>query len=142
MNTPAQEVTLFLIEDDDVDAMMIERSFEKNKIANKIVRAIDGVDAFEKLESNFVTNPFVILLDLQMPRMNGLEFLTKLRANDKYSALVVFVLTTSENENDILASYKQHISGYFVKGKVGDNFIDIVNTLNSYWKIVHLPNPV
>ncbi|AAZ27026.1 MULTISPECIES: response regulator [Colwellia] len=133
------DVTLLLVEDDDVDAMTIERSFLKQRIANPIVRAYDGIEALELLRSNKVSRPLIILLDLQMPRMGGIEFLKELRADENLSELVVFVLTTSKSEEDMLSSYRQHIAGYFVKGKSGAKFLDIVNVLDSYWKVVQLP---
>lgn len=133
------DVTLFLIEDDDIDAMTIERSFIKQRIANPIVRAYDGVEALELLRNNKVPRPMVILLDLQMPRMGGIEFLKELRADEALSDLVVFVLTTSQSETDMEQSYHQHIAGYFTKGEVGEKLLGVVNTLDNYWKIVHLP---
>jgi CheY-like chemotaxis protein len=140
MSTPIKsEVTLFLIEDDDIDAMSIKREFKRRRIANPIVRAKDGVEAFELLASEAVSRPFVILLDLQMPRMNGLEFLTKLRADSDYKNSVVFVLTTSQDEQDIFKSYELNIAGYFIKDEVGEGFIGIVDILDGYWKVVHLP---
>jgi DNA-binding NarL/FixJ family response regulator len=74
-----------------------------------------------------------------MPRMNGLEFLTKLRANSDYKNSVVFVFTTSEDEQDISDSYEYNIAGYFIKDEVGVGFIGIVDILDDYWKVVHLP---
>lgn len=136
----SSDVTLLLVEDDDVDAMTIERSFIKQRIANPIIRAYDGVEALELLRSNTISRPMVILLDLQMPRMGGIEFLKELRADEALSDLVVFVLTTSESEIDMANSYKQHIAGYFLKGEVGEKLLGVVDTLDSYWKIVHLPS--
>ncbi|WP_020162147.1 response regulator [Cycloclasticus pugetii] len=139
MDTNPKDVTLLLVEDDDIDAMTIERGFLKQRIANPIVRAYDGIEALELLRSNKVSRPLIILLDLQMPRMGGIEFLKQLRADETLSDLVVFVLTTSKSEEDMLSSYKQHIAGYFIKGDSGEKFLDIVNVLDSYWKIVQLP---
>lgn len=135
----SKEVTLFLIEDDDVDATNIERSFIKKKINNQLVRACDGIEALEMLRSGAVPSPYIILLDLRMPRMDGLEFLKHLRADEALSKTVVFVLTTSMDEEDIAASYKEHIAGYFVKDETGDRFLNIVDLLDGYWKVVHLP---
>jgi len=135
----ATEVTLFLIEDDDIDAMSITREFKRRRIGNTIIRAKDGVEAFEFLETAQVVRPFVILLELQMPRMNGLEFLNKLRADENLKDSVVFVLTTSQDEQDIFNSYQLNVAGYFVKDEVGDGFIGIVDVLDGYWKIAHLP---
>ena len=120
--------------------MSVERGFAKQRIANPIVRARDGVEAFEKLNNGDVSSPYVILLDLQMPRMNGLEFLDKIRSDPKLHDSVIFVLTTSKAEEDIAASYSQHIAGYFVKDASGKSFMNIVDLLQGYWKIVHLPH--
>ncbi|WP_293751375.1 response regulator [uncultured Paraglaciecola sp.] len=137
--TNSKEVSLFLIEDDDIDAMSIKREFNRRKMVNPIIRAKDGVEAFEFLTVEKINRPFVILLDLQMPRMNGLEFLTKLRADSHYKNSVVFVFTTSQNEQDIFKSYELNIAGYFIKDEVGEGLINIVDILDSYWKVVHLP---
>jgi len=134
-----EEVTILLVEDDDVDAQGVERSFAKRKIANPIVRAKDGLEALEKLQNGEVKAPYIILLDLQMPRMNGLEFLSEIRADNKLSRSVIFVLTTSRAEADILASYENHIAGYFVKDDVGSNFSAMIDVLEGYWKIAYLP---
>jgi|TARA_R110001583_G_scaffold37949_2_gene122871 DNA-binding NarL/FixJ family response regulator len=139
MQKPGDEVTLLLIEDDDIDAMTVERSFKKNRIANPIVRAHDGRDALEMLQNKKINRPYVILLDLQMPRMNGIEFLEALRADKELAHSVVFILTTSKAEEDMIASYEKNIAGYFLKDESGDNFIDLINVLDSYWKVVHFP---
>lgn len=134
-----EQVTLFIIEDDDVDYQTIKRSLNKKKIANPIVRACDGQEAIELLQQGKLTKPFVILLDIQMPRMNGLEFLTHIRKDKIYGDSVIFMLTTSKDENDIVASYSQHVAGYFVKDQAGNGFLEIADLLDGYWRIVHLP---
>lgn len=134
------EVTLLLVEDDDVDAMTIDRAFKKLKIGNDIVRACDGIEAFEILNAGVVPSPFIILLDLQMPRMNGLEFLETLRKDPKHASSTVFVLTTSKADEDMISSYKHNVAGYFLKNTAGYGFLDIVNLLDGYWKIVHFPS--
>jgi CheY-like chemotaxis protein len=134
-----EDITLLLVEDDDVDAMTVKRSFLKQRIANPIVRAYDGVEALEMLRNQTVSRPLIILLDLQMPRMGGIEFLTTLRADDDLKDIVVFVLTTSKSEEDLVKSYRQQIAGYFIKGEVGESFLDVVNVLDNYWKVVQLP---
>jgi CheY-like chemotaxis protein len=139
MQKLGDEVTLLLIEDDDIDVMTVERSFKKNRIANPIVRAHDGRDALEILQKKQINSPYVILLDLQMPRMNGIEFLEALRADKELAHSVVFILTTSKAEEDMIAGYEKNIAGYFLKDDSGDNFIDLINVLDSYWKVVHFP---
>lgn len=139
MKDNIKEVTLFLIEDDDIDAMAVERSLQKQKIVNPIVRAYDGLQALEMLRAGQVAKPCTILLDIQMPRMNGLEFLAELRADENLADTVVFILTTSKDEQDIISSYHHHVAGYFVKNEAGQNFINCINVLDSYWQVVHLP---
>ena len=132
-------VSLLLIEDDDIDAMYIMRDFKKRKIGNPFVRAVDGIDALEKLRSGKIDRPYIILLDLQMPRMNGIEFLEELRKDESLSDSVVFVLTTSKDEQDIVSSYENHIAGYFVKEEPGEGFLSIIELLDGYWRLAHLP---
>ena len=140
MKENSAEVTLMLIDDDDIDAMALQRSFGRQKLGNRIIRAHDGQEAFEMLEAGMVPYPFIILLDLQMPRMTGIEFLGKLRTHAKFHDSIVFVLTTSKAEQDLDASYDQNIAGYFVKEEAGENFVDVVTTLDCYWKVVHFPS--
>ena len=139
MSEKQKEVTLLLIEDDDIDAMSITRAFKKMYISNKIIRANDGLEGLELLRSGAVPSPYIILLDLQMPRLNGIEFLEEIREDPKLAQSTVFVLTTSKSDEDITASYKKNIAGYFIKEQVGEGFLDIVKMLKGYWKIVHFP---
>lgn len=139
MNSPNKEVTLLLVEDDDIDAMSITRAFTKMSIGNPIVRATDGLEALQFLRDGTVPPPYIILLDLQMPRLNGLEFLDEIRKDPNLTKSIVFVLTTSKSDEDVTASYKKNIAGYFVKERVGEGFLDIVKMLKGYWKIVHFP---
>ena len=95
--------------------------------------------ALELLREETITKPFIVLLDLQMPRMSGLEFLDTIRNDDMLNDMVIFVLTTSDNEQDIVKSYKKHIAGYFLKDRVSDQFLDVVDVLDGYWRILQLP---
>lgn len=135
------EVTLLLVEDDEIDAMTVKRGLSKYEISNDIVRAKDGAEALSLITTGKVRSPFVVLLDLQMPKMNGLEFLKTIRSNDSFKETVVFVLTTSKNEQDISKSYTFNIAGYFIKDEVGSGFCKVIEMLNNYWKIVQLPCP-
>ncbi|WP_033405839.1 response regulator [Kiloniella laminariae] len=139
MNKITKEVSLLLVEDDDVDATSVERSFLKQRIGNSVLRAHDGREAYEMLREKRITKPYIILLDLQMPRMNGLEFLSAIRKDPELTDSIVFVLTTSKADEDLVASYNHQVAGYFVKQEAGKNFIDVVTMLDSYWKIVHFP---
>jgi len=134
-----KEVTLFIVEDDDVDFKTIQRSLAKRMVANDVIRAKDGVYALELLRQGEVPAPFIILLDIQMPRMNGLEFLQALRADEMLHRSIVFMLTTSKDEDDIISSYQHHAAGYFVKEEAGDGLLEIVDALKGYWKVAYLP---
>ncbi|CAM2063996.1 Response regulator [Sulfidibacter corallicola] len=135
------DVHLLLIEDDDVDAMDIQRGFRKARIANPIIRAIDGQQAKELLTTGQVPAPFLIMMDIKMPRMDGHEFLRWLRDDPTYQDSIVFVLTTSHNDRDINKCYKHNIAGYFIKSETGKGFLDVVNLLDGFWRIVQFPFP-
>jgi CheY-like chemotaxis protein len=131
--------SILLVEDDDIDAMSVTRAFGKMKIANSIVRAKDGVEALEILRGGDVKHPYLILLDLNMPRMGGLELLNIIRNDPQLETSVIFVLTTSKDDEDKLSAYKQHIAGYIVKEKLDEGFEGLVKMLDHYWRLVELP---
>lgn len=133
-------ITLLLVEDDDVDVLTVERGLKARRIGNPVMRARDGREALELLQSGAVPAPYVVLLDLNLPRMSGLEFLQAVRADERIQSTTVFVLTTSHDDADLLAAYQQHVAGYFLKERVGDEFMDLVDMLKGYWKIVCLPD--
>jgi CheY-like chemotaxis protein len=132
-------VTLLLVEDDDIDAMGVERALKRRRIVNPLFRARDGVEALELLRSGAVARPYMILLDLNMPRMGGLEFIAEVRQDPRLSNSVVFVLTTSKSDEDLSAAYRSHVAGYIVKSEIGDSFGNLVQMLDAYWQIVELP---
>ena len=132
-------ITILLIEDDDVDAIGLKRSFSKIGLENEVVRAKNGKEALNLLKTEKVSHPFIILLDLNMPMMDGLEFLTYLREYEKFKNSLVFVLTTSKSEQDIQLSFDKHVAGYFIKNEVGSGYDAIVEFLDAYIKIAHFP---
>lgn len=138
-----QDLTVFLIDDDDVACESIARSFKKNAIPFPIVMAHDGQEALEILRGQHpdkkLAGPIVILLDLNMPRMNGFEFLTEIRSDPELSANIVFVLTTSNDDNDRSRAYAEHIAGYMVKAAVGPQFSKLAQLLQTYKVSVTLP---
>lgn len=138
--TKTRPVTILLVDDDDVDAMGVERALKKLKIPNTTVRARDGFEALEFLRTpDVVDRPFIVLLDLNMPRMNGIEMLIELRDDPALTSSVVFILTTSEDEKDKFLAYQEHVAGYMVKNKLGDGFMSAINMLSHYWRVVELP---
>jgi CheY-like chemotaxis protein len=138
-NREYKEVSILLVEDDDIDAMSIERALKKLRLANPYYRAVDGVEGLAILRNQGVGRPFIILLDLNMPRMNGLEMLVELRKDPKLTDSVVFVLTTSNDDQDRAAAYKEHIAGYIVKSKLDSDFTELLQLLDHYWRLVELP---
>lgn len=139
LSSSYKQVSIFIVDDDEVDVESFRRTFKKLKIANPVYRARDGVEALEMLQTSKVPGPYIILLDINMPRMNGLEFLQRLRADPCLTSTVVFVLTTSVNEEDIFAAYRLHIAGYIPKNEMDSQFMAVVGFLDHYWRIVELP---
>lgn len=138
-----EEVSVLLVDDDDVDVMAVKRAFRKAKIANPLYVARDGVEGLAMLRGQegheTVPRPYIIILDLNMPRMDGFEFLGELRKDPKHHNAVVFVLTTSQADEDRAASYDMNVAGYIVKSDVGEGFLSVTNLLDSYWRVVLLP---
>lgn len=137
-----KDVDILLVEDDEVDARAVERAFRKQKIGNPITVACDGVEALEFLRGQngkSLPRPYIILLDLNMPRMNGIEFLKELRDDENLRTSVVFVLTTSNDDRDKTAAYEQVVAGYIVKSEAGKDFLELVQMLERFTIIVKLP---
>jgi len=140
MDSNYGEVRILLIEDDDIDAMAVERGIRKLKLANPICRAKNGLEALEILrDKDAIIRPYIILLDLNMPVMGGLEFLKKIREDSNLKDSIIFVLTTSAADEDRAAAYQENIAGYIVKSDVKDGFHQVISMLNCYWRLVLLP---
>ena len=133
-------LNILLIEDDQVDVMNVKRAFEKNRIANPLYVAGDGLEAMEMLRAGKVPRDRrIILLDLNMPRMNGIEFLRALRADPELMLTPVVVLTTSDDERDKISAYNLNVAGYLLKPVTFVNFVEVMAALNKYWTLVELP---
>jgi CheY-like chemotaxis protein len=133
-------LNILLVEDDNVDVMNVKRAFEKNRIANPLYVAHNGIDALAMLRSGKVPGERrIVLLDLNMPRMNGLEFLRELRADPDLHSTVVIVLTTSNDERDKVEAYNLNVAGYLLKPVTFVNFVETMAALNKYWALVELP---
>lgn len=138
-----QTVTFLLVEDDDVDVRAMQRAFKRMKIANPIVVARDGLEAIECLRGQNgqpkLASPYLVMLDLNMPRMNGLEFLEEIRNDADLKASIVFVLTTSNDERDRVEAYEKNVAGYIVKADAEKTFTEAVEMLDHYWRVVEFP---
>jgi len=135
-----EPVSILLVEDDEVDIMNVKRAFNKNKLSNPIHIARNGLEALDLL-SNSKLNPLpkIVLLDINMPKMGGIEFLTEVRKNPELKHLSVFVMTTSNQDSDVIAAYNLNVAGYILKPISFESFIDAVGVLNLYWKLCLLP---
>lgn len=138
----SKEVTLFIVDDDDIDAIALERAMRKLKLGNKVHRAKDGQEALDMLRAGTVASPYIVLLDLNMPRMTGLEFLQALRDDPRLTITVVFVLTTSKSDEDLVAAYKSHVAGYVLKQHMDRDFMDVIGMIEHYWRLAELPIPL
>ena len=131
---------ILLVEDDEVDVMNVRRSFDKNKITNPLYVAFNGIQALEMLRTGEVPNKRrLVLLDLNMPRMNGIEFLRELRKDSELRAIPVVVLTTSDAEKDKIEAFDLNVAGYLVKPVTFPGFAELMATLNKYWTLVDMP---
>ena len=135
----SKPVTILLAEDDDVDVQALRWAFDKLKIANPLVIAHDGVEASEMLAT--LPRPYLIITDINMPRMNGIEFLRKLRQSEQYRDSIVFVLTTSNDEQDKIDAYNLNVAGYMLKSDMGTSFTRAIGLIENYWKVVEFPGP-
>jgi CheY-like chemotaxis protein len=133
-------LNILLVEDDQVDVMNVRRAFDKNRITNPLYVAGDGIEALSMLRSAKVPPARrIILLDLNMPRMNGIEFLRELRNDPALSLTPVVVLTTSNDERDKIDAFNLNVAGYLVKPVTFINFVEVMAALNKYWTLVEFP---
>ena len=131
---------LLVVDDDEVDVMTVRRAFKKNNITNPFFVANNGLEALAMLrgEGDYTAIPSqrrLILLDLNMPKMGGIEFLRELRADPELTKIPVIVLTTSNEDKDKVEAYQLNVAGYIVKPVTFNNFVEAVATLNKYWTL-------
>jgi CheY-like chemotaxis protein len=140
-----KKLIILLVEDEPADAHLVRLAFEESKVLVDLHHVGDGVEAFAFLRQEGayanVPRPDLILLDLNMPRMDGRQFLQKIKVDAALHSLPVVVLTTSDAERDLLDSYDHFAAGFIVKPVNVDTFIKIVRGIGDYWvSIVRLPN--
>lgn len=138
-------INILLVEDDEVDVMNVERAFKKVNINNPLYVATNGIEALAMLRSKNGAPPEVpverrlILLDLNMPKMGGIEFLQKLRSDPQLKPTPVVVMTTSNQDKDRVEAYNLNVAGYILKPVTFANFIELMATLNKYWTLCEMP---
>jgi two-component system response regulator len=135
---------ILLVEDNPDDVLFTLRAFTKNHIHNEVVVATDGEDALQKLfpSDGPPLRPALILLDIKLPKVDGLEVLRRIRGHDSTAALPVVVLTTSNEERDIVDSYRLGANSFVRKPVVFSDFLNAANVLGMYWLLVNEPAPV
>jgi len=136
-------INVLLIEDDEVDIMNVQRAFRKNKINNPLYVVNNGVEALDALLARNpavdIPLPGIILLDINMPKMGGIEFLVELRKHPALKGISVFVMTTSNEESDKVAAYNLNVAGYILKPLSFEGFANAVAILNHYWHLCEMP---
>ncbi|MEM7613194.1 MAG: response regulator [Pseudomonadota bacterium] len=135
---------LLLVDDDEIDVLGMQRTLRAMDIAAEVTVAHDGMRALEILRGgrgapDSIEPPYLIVLDLNMPRMTGLEFLDQLRRDEKLRHSVVFVLSTSATEVDIRKAYDRNVAAYIQKSTGSESIRQTIKLLERYWHTVELP---
>jgi CheY-like chemotaxis protein len=133
---------ILLVEDDDVDAMITQRALNELKVTNELVHTVDGEDALKYLRDDGNQKPCVILLDLNMPRMNGFEFLKIAKADASLRKIPVVVLTTSDADEGVVESFDLGVAGYIVKPVSYKQFVEAMRAVDMYWTLSELPSSI
>ena len=133
---------ILLVEDDRIDAMTLKRALKDLKVTNNLVHTSNGEEALEYLHNNENEKPCVIILDLNMPKMNGFEFLKIAKADSELRRLPVIILTTSKDEWDRFQTFDLSVAGYIVKPADYKSFLEAIRTVQLYWTLSQLPEDI
>ena len=139
-----KHVTILHVEDDEVDAMVMQRALKKTNLDYKYYHAKNGLQALDMLRGTnghdkITPRPSIILLDLNMPQMNGHEFLKELRADKELKPISVYVISTSNDDRDRSEAYGNNVAGYIVKPLSLESYVEAVSVLNNFWALTELP---
>jgi two-component system, response regulator len=143
-----KEVEILLIEDNPHEAELAIRSLKKHNLANKLLHIDDGEEAMDFILEQYLSedghgfNPKLILLDLKLPKVSGLEILRKIKADDRTRHIPIVILTSSREEKDIIESYKLGVNSYIVKPVNFESFANAISDLGFYWMILNQTPPV
>lgn len=137
-------INILLVDDDSVDTMNVQRAFKKNNIQNPLHVAHDGLQALDMLRgTNGATKisptPSIVLCDINMPRMNGIELLKEIRKDPELKKMSVFMLTTSNDEKDRVEAFNHNVAGYIIKPISFESFVSAMSVLNSFWSLCEQP---
>ena len=143
MSTMERTVHILLAEDDLIDEKAFLRAIAKLRIKNPVTVARDGAEAWEILKGGNgrppLPRPNLLVLDINMPRMNGLELLGRIRDDSELHDSIVFMLTTSNDDADKIEAFDLNVAGYMLKSDVGNSFVKAVELVDNYWRVVELP---
>lgn len=138
-----KEVKILLVEDDDGDFKLVQRAFRKACIVNELIRAVDGVEALDILRGTGqkppLKRPYLLLVDINMPRMDGLSLINTLRGDELLNDTIVFMLTTSKHDEDKQRAYELNVAGYILKENAGHDFLELISLIGGYSRIVEMP---
>lgn len=130
---------ILLVEDDKIDIKSVQRSFRELRVTNPLIVTHNGEEALGYLEKNTEKLPGLILLDLRMPRMDGIEFLNVIKKKNKLKMIPVVILTTSKEDEDKMDSFNLGISGYMMKPVNYKDFVEVIRTIKLYWTLSETP---
>jgi len=130
---------ILLVEDDEIDVMSVKRAVKELKITNRLIIQSNGEEGLHYLNENTTHLPGIILLDINMPRMNGIELLKALKDHPKFKQIPVIMLTTSKEESDKIAAFSLGIAGYMIKPVDYQKFVEIIKTIMHYWTLSDKP---
>ena len=132
----SSEPTIFIVEDDDIDSMALQRAFNRVSKNLNVIRARDGIEALDLLNGTDTTHPLfapdAMVIDLNMPRMNGTQLLDQIRGNSRFNNTKIFILSGSDSDADIIHSYESDIASYIVKSSHEDSITKTANLVNYY----------
>ena len=146
--TGFEAVEILLAEDSDQDAELAQRALKRGNILNKVVRVSDGAEAIDFLfrTGDYAArpdgNPRLVLLDLEMPKMNGIDVLKAIRSDERTRAIPVVILTSSAEERDMVESYRLGVNSYLVKPVETEKFVDVVTRAGHYWMLMNRTHPL
>jgi len=130
---------ILLVEDDQVDTMTVQRSLKEIHVTNPLVTVENGEEALRYLQNTQREKPCIILLDLNMPIMNGIEFIRVIKHDDQLKCIPVVVLTTSEEQQDKVNSFNLGVAGYMAKPVDYRRFVEVMRSIDAYWTISEMP---
>ncbi|MCC2607364.1 response regulator [Planctobacterium marinum] len=133
------DLEVLLIDDDDVDAISVKRAFTKLNLQETLTRKSNAVEGLKYLRNRTRHRDIIVILDLEMPMMNGFEFLEELRNDTALCRTVVFMLSTSSSREDIQKAYARNIAGYICKENVGKDFEGLMQLIDGFGQVVNLP---